>query len=605
MTATTPEFISAEGDFPRTTLCQALSDAVVKYAERPAFLTVDNSARVTWAEYGARMRAIAAGLAALGVRRGDAVALMMVNRPEFHFVDAAAVCLGATPFSVYNTNPPEAIEYVVSDSGARVGVVEAAMLDLFLEGVKDIEGFERVVVIDLDEKRDDPRIISLADLEAAADPGFDFEASWRAVTPDDVLSLVYTSGTTGKPRGVELTHGAMMQTVQALASALPVPGHATIVSALPMAHVAERLHSQYLAAFAGFTVVPCPNVRELLDYVKSLHPEWWFAPPRIWQKLKTAIESWVATEPDIGVRTRAESAIRAGLDRLHRDQRGEPLPAELASASEDARKILEPYLARLGLDRIAWSAVGAAPCPPEIVEFFNAIGIPLFECWGLTECGAFGSMNRPGDNVIGTVGAPMPGVEIKIAEDGEILVRGPAVMTRYRNLPDVTALTLDPDGWLHSGDIGSIEDGHLRLLDRKKELIINSAGKNMSPAYIESILKAEVPLIDQVCVVGNNRPYNVAILTLDLVAVAATVPGVSSADSAELARDERVLAALDEAIQRGNARLSRVEQVKKYAVLPRAWEPSSDELTPTMKMRRRPISVKYADVIEGMYSQAP
>jgi long-chain acyl-CoA synthetase len=600
--ATTAEsqIITTPGEFAWTTLCRSLHDAVVRFDDRIAFRTLDGSASLTWAEYGASMEKVAAGLAARGVAHGDAIALMMVNRIDFHVVDAGAVCVGATPFSVYNTSPPEAIEYVVSDSGARLAVVEAAFLEQFLDGVRNIPEFEWIVVLDLQEAHPDQRVISFEELTDSADPGFDFEATWRAVRPEDVLALVYTSGTTGKPRGVELTHGSMMQTAQAIAGAVALPRPATLVSALPMAHVAERLHSQYLPTLKGFTIVPCPSSRELLDYVREVHPDWWFSPPRTWQKLKAAIESWVADEPDPEVRERAEKAIAAGLEKIRREQAGQTVPPELARADTQANEVIRPYLTRLGLDRIAWAAIGAAPCPPEIVEFFNGVGVPLYEAWGLTECGAFGAMNAPGNNKIGTVGAPMPGMELKIADDGEIMIRGKAVMTRYRNLPEATAATLDPDGWLHSGDVGSIEDGRLRLLDRKKELIINSFGKNMSPAYIESMLKAEAPLIDQICAIGNDRPFNVAIMTLDPVVAVATAKqlGIGGTDVHVLAKDERILAHLAESVERGNARLSRVEQIKKYVVLAEIWEPSSKQLTPTMKMRRRPISQMYAEVIE-------
>jgi long-chain acyl-CoA synthetase len=301
-----------------------------------------------------------------------------------------------------------------------------------------------------------------------------------------------------------------------------------------------------------------------------------------------------------------EAAFRDALEKVRLEQRGEQVPADLVARVEEAdREIFAGLRAMLGLDQFKAINVGAAPTPVEVLEFFHAIGLPVGELWGMSEtCGA-GAINPPGKIKIGTVGPPPPGVELKLDTDGEVLVRGDVVMLGYRNLPDKTAEAFTDDGWLRTGDIGQFDDdGYLRIVDRKKEIIINAAGKNMSPANIESTLKASSPLIGQACVIGDRRSYNTALIVLDsdFAPAWAGQHGIEDASIEALARDERMRVAVEQGVEAANAKLARVEQIKKFTIVEGDWLPGSDELTPTMKLKRKPIDRKYADAIEAMYA---
>jgi long-subunit acyl-CoA synthetase (AMP-forming) len=335
-----------------------------------------------------------------------------------------------------------------------------------------------------------------------------------------------------------------------------------------------------------------------------VRPTWFFAVPRIWEKLKAGLESMLAQQ-EAEQRDRVQSALGAALEKLRLDQAGEPVPEELAAEVREAdEQIFSGLRTMLGLDRCTIVHVGAAPTPRAVLEFFNAIGIQLAELWGLSETSGVATANPPGAIKIGTVGPPVPGVEIDLAEDGEVLVRGAGNMVGYRNQPEKTAETIDDDGWLHTGDIGTIdEDGYLTIVDRKKELIISAAGKNMSPANIEGTIKSATPLIGQAAAIGDARPYNTALIVLDpdSAPVWAKEHGREGASLEELAADEEMRAAIQAGVDRGNAQLSRVEQIKKFTILPTEWLPGGDELTPTMKLKRKPIAEKYAAEIEAMY----
>jgi long-subunit acyl-CoA synthetase (AMP-forming) len=296
--------------------------------------------------------------------------------------------------------------------------------------------------------------------------------------------------------------------------------------------------------------------------------------------------------------------IDDAVDKVRREQRGEPVPPDLAVRVADAdERVFAQIRTTLGLDR-ANCHIGAAPAALELVEFFHGIGVPLSEIWGMSETTGAGTMNPPDAIRIGSAGKPVRGVEMKLADDGEMLVRGAIMMAGYRNLPEVTAEAYTEDGWFRTGDIGSFDDdGYLRIIDRKKELIINAAGKNMSPANIESALKSASPLIGQACVIGDRRPYNTALIVLDLEYAPrwAAEAGLHALPPHDLAANDLVRAAVQEGVNRANATLSRVEQIKRFTILPDDWPPAGDELTPTMKLKRKPIASKYSDVIEAMY----
>jgi long-subunit acyl-CoA synthetase (AMP-forming) len=584
-----------------SSFAEAFLDTARAFPGSLALRTLDDSIALTWADVQRRANALAGGLASLGVERGDTVALMLANRPEFHLADVAAMLLGAVPFSVYQTASPEQIEYVVGDAGARVAVIERAFFERFMKARQNLPALEHVVVIDGEGEQGTLR---LAELEGA-DPGFDPEPGARRIGKDDLLTLIYTSGTTGPPKGVQLSHRNLLAACRAADSLIRFPEGGRVISWLPSAHIAERMAHHYLPILFGATITTCDNPREIISMLPRVKPNFFFAVPRIWEKVKAGLEARIASLPD-AQRIPAQQAIAAGIEKVRLEQQGRPVPPELAAKVARAEvELFSKLRVLLGLDQVLGLNVGAAPTPPEVLEFFHAIGLEVGEVWGMSETCGVGTTNPPGRARIGTVGPPVPGVEIRLAEDGEVLIRGECVMAGYRNLPDKTAETIDAEGWLHTGDVGAFDaQGYLRIIDRKKELIINAAGKNMSPSNIESTLKAASPLIGQVCVIGDARAYNTALVVLDsdYAPAWAESRGLGRRGLDELSCDPAVRAEVQAGVDRANERLSRVEQVKRFAILPSEWLPGGDELTPTMKLKRKPIAEKYRALIEEMYA---
>jgi long-subunit acyl-CoA synthetase (AMP-forming) len=562
------------------TIAEALRITAAEHPDRVAVRTKDDEISLTWSALRDRVDALAGGLARLGVRRGDRVALMLANRPEFHVADLAVMTLGATPFSIYLTSSREQVDYVLGDAGARVALTEELFAPL-------LSGLEHVLVLEQGWPED---------------PGFDAEPHWRAVQPEDEVTLIYTSGTTGPPKGVQLVHRNVIAATGSVDSLIRFPEGSRVISWLPSAHIAERMAHHYLPIVYAMTITCCPNPREVAAYLPAVRPTWFFAVPRIWEKLRAGMEGYLS-QGENGARNR--EWLAAAARKVEYEQAGEPVPADLAATVAEAdRELFAGVRAMLGLDEAAAVNAGAAPTPREVLVFFHAIGIPLAELWGMSEtCGA-GCCNPPDRVKIGTVGPATPGVELKLGDDGELLMRSQVVMTGYRNAPDKTAEALDGDGWLHTGDIAQIDDdGYVRIVDRKKEIIINAAGKNMSPANIESTLKGASALIGQACVIGDRRPYNSALIVLDadFAPAWAAQNGVEATELAALARDGRVRAAVQHGVDQANDRLARVERVRRFTLIEGDWAPGGEELTPTLKLKRRPIAQKYEAAIDAMY----
>jgi long-chain acyl-CoA synthetase len=519
------------------TVGEAFLAMVETRADAPAILNADLEVVLSWRDYGAQARRVATGLAELRLGQGETLGLLLSNRPEFHIADAGALLLGAIPFSMYNTSAPEQLAHLVADAACRIVITEAALVDGLLAALERGRGaVEHVIVVGSDSWFE---LLDSDELEQAA-----------ASQPNDLATLIYTSGTTGPPKGVELTHTNILTMAAEIGALVGIQPDQRTISYLPMAHIAERVCTHYLPMTVGFSVVCCPSPNAVTQLLPRVRPHMFFSPPRLWEKLQASITA----------------DVEAGIDH------------------EELRR-------RLGFDELTAAVTGAAPCPPAVIEFFDAIGIPLREVYGLSETTGVVSLAAASDVRPGTVGPPLPSAQVRLAEDGELLVRGPLLMAGYRNRPEATAEAIDADGWLHTGDIARIEaDGHLRIVDRKKELIINAAGKNMSPANIEARLKEGSPLIGQACAFGNGRPYNVALIVLD--------PAIAAA----YATDAELRAEVGAGVDRANARLARVEQIKRFAILADEWLPDSDELTPTMKLKRRPITHKYASQIEALYN---
>ncbi|KDN21831.1 AMP-dependent synthetase/ligase [Amycolatopsis rifamycinica] len=593
--------ITGDGWHAGQTLPELFQRTALRCRERIALRSSDGAVELTWGRYAEHVERIAGGLAALGVRRGDAVAIMLTNRPEFHLVDTASLHLGAVPFSIYNTSPATQIGYLFTDAGNRVVITERQWADT----IKAAGGLvEHIICVDDGVEG----TISLAELEALRPDEFDFDATWRAAGPDDLATIIYTSGTTGPPKGVELEHRAILESLR---SGLALPEMAAgaaegrLISYLPDAHVANRYFSHYLAMAGGATVVTVADLKTIAEVLPAVRPTVFLGVPAFWHKMQAALGQAIAAQP-ASRRRLVEWAFATGRAVAERQAAGRPVSARLAFRRALAdRLVLRRLRTRIGLDRSGLTATGAAPIAPDIVWFFLSLGIELCEGWAMSESAAGGAINRPGAVRPGTVGKPMPGIEVKVAEDGELLMRSPTLMRGYRGNPAKTAEALGPDGWLRTGDVGTVDAaGYVTIVDRKKELIINASGKNMSPANIENAVLAACSLADSVVAVGDRRPYVVALVTLDVDAVRKfaaerRLPGEH--DLASLAAMPEVHAEVEASVLAANATLSRVEQIKYFRILPDSWSPGGDELTPTNKLRRHNIVEKYAADIDALY----
>ena len=586
-----------------TTMCEAFQRTASVDPDAVALRALGGAVSITWREYAARVETIAAGLAGLGVNPGDTVAIMLTNRPQFHLVDTAVLHLGATPFSVYNTNAAETINYLFENAENRVVVTEEQFVPRLIDAQAIGSKIEHIVCLDGAPHG----TISLADVEAAPLEGFDFEASWQAVRPDDLATIVYTSGTTGMPKGVEITHDGLLCTLASLRAAEFTARHGDrVLSYLPDAHIANRAVAHYPNLLSGAEVTTVANPRDVVAALVEVRPQVFLGVPQTWYKVKTGIETALAAEPDQAKRDAAAWALDVSARKVRAEQAGESVSADLmAEHAEADRLVLAPLRERLGLDQVWLAVSGAAPFSPEAHEFLLALGIPVRECWGMTE--SLAATAAPAAAIrIGTVGTVLPGVEFAVAEDGELLLRGPMLMRGYRKDPEKTAEAIDAEGWLHTGDIGTIDaDGFVRIVDRKKDLIINSSGKNMSPANIENTVRDACPLAGVVVAIADQRPFVSMLIVLDPEAAAACAAQHGSADlsPAALAGNAELLAAVQAGIDKANAKLSKVEHVRAFTVLPEYWMPGSDVLTPTMKVRRKPVAEIYASVIDAMYAR--
>ena len=580
------------------TMCEAFQATIVRDPDAVAVRTVGDTTTLTFAEWGAQVRAIAAGLATLGVRRGDTVALLMSNRPEFYPIDVAVQHLGAAPFSIYSTSSPEQVAYLLEDSKARVVVCERQ----YVQTLVTIGVSAELVCID----GNPDHTVSLDTVISRPDPDFDFEEVWRAVEPDDVLTLIYTSGTTGDPKGVPITHANMLAMMAGTERLWESDSDDRIMSFLPSAHIADRLSALYHLIVLGNQLTTVADRNDVAAALIDVQPTIFGAVPQIWQKLKAAVEGRIDEARGVE-KLFINWAITVGRQASDSELNGVAVSSLLRAQHLVAEAlVLSKLRSAIGLNTPKLAISAAAPLPEEVLRFFNGIGVPLSDAWGMSELSGVVTMSAKGHIRPGTVGQPLDGVEIMIADDGEVLVRGPMVMNGYLNKTEQTAATIDTEGWLHTGDIGELDDdGYLAIVDRKKELIINAGGKNMSPANIENWIKAFTPLIAQAVAIGNNRKYNVALIALDPDAVAATSRHRDlPTDPAELAGHPRIHAAVTDAVARANSKLSRVEQIKKFRIVPEFWEAGSDVLTSTLKIRRKQIERRYADVIEELYSDS-
>ncbi len=566
---------------------------------------------LTWSQVRQRVLEVAAGFAALGLAPGERVALMLPNRSEHVLADLGAVHAGGLGVTLYATLAPEQIGYVAADCDARIAVLDAAgELARWRPVLEQLPGIKKIIVRDPAACPAGDRYMTWADLVAlgrerfAAEPG-QVIARVAAIKPDDPLALLYTSGTTGNPKGVLLTHhNILYQMAAADAMGLIIP-RVRWVSYLPLAHIAERMFSIYLAIQAVSHVHFCPDAAQLVRVIGKVRPTAFFGVPRVWEKVRAGIQALLTAEQDEGKRAAVQQAMETGRRYVQSCQYGHTTSPELQAQFRVAdEQVLGPIRSLLGLGEASAVFSAAAPLPPDVAAFFAGLGMKILDVYGMTETtGAFTS-NTPAEFKLGTVGRPSAGLEVRIAEDGEILVRGPLTTPGYLSRPDLTDALIDAGGWLRTGDIGTIDtDGFVSVTDRKKELIITAGGENIAPAAVENLLAAH-PLIGQALAYGDRRPYVVALLTLDgdVAPAWARARGITAGSLAALASDPQVLAEVAAGVAAANERMARVQQVKRWRLLPVEWTAETEELTPTLKLKRRVVHAKYADVIDSLYT---
>ena len=556
----------------------------------------------TYGDYAERAAQVAAGLRALGVARGDHVVLMMRNIPEFHVVDMAAYMIGATPISIYNSSSPEQVEYLVNHSEAVFAIVEdMGFLERFLKVRDQLGGLRGIVVLKDPDGLAPDDVLGHDALHAHG--SLDLAEAASHVEPDDLATMIYTSGTTGPPKGVMLTHRNICWTVESLRRALPFDDYVgkRIISYLPMAHIAERMTSHYAGAFLGYEVTTCPDPTGVLPYLTQVRPNFMFGVPRVYEKVYAGVNAVLAADEEKA--QKFSEALEAAKPIVEAMDWGTATDEQVATYEFLDEVAFKPVRELLGVDQLVSAVTGAAPLPAEILTWFRCIGVPLSEIYGMSE--SSGPMTWTATRVkAGSVGPAVPGCEVKLADDGEIICRGGNVFVGYFKEPAKTAEALDADGWLHSGDIGEVDaDGYFRIVDRKKELIITAGGKNISPANLEAALKT-IPLVGQACAIGDARPFVSALVVLDpdVAPAWAQARGIEFSSLADLAGHPDVVAEIDAGLAEVMAQFNNAERVKKVRVLGEEWLPDSELLTPTSKLKRRGIHATYADEIEALYA---
>jgi long-chain acyl-CoA synthetase len=565
--------------------------------------------RVSWREYGAHVHRVAAALLAFGLSPRENVAVLGDNRPEWLYCHLGIQTAGGATVGIYPTSAPEQIRYLLEHCEARLIFVDnEEQLDKVLGIVGDTR-VERVVVWDAKGLWGfaDERVVFFDDFVKQGiafderHPGAVAERR-EAISPDDTAMIIYTSGTTGPPKGAMLAHRAILWQADAGATMNPVSADDEVVSYLPFAHVYENLVTVFGAIRSGYVVSFVESLDTLFQNLREVSPTYFGSVPRIWEKLASTVELRMQDSTRLK-RALYRAAVSVGRRHARASLSSEPVPVGLRALYQLAYwTVLAPLKRRLGFDRTRLAVCGAAPASPDLFEFYHALGIPLIEGYGLTESTGVIAVNRAESPRVGTVGEPLPGIEVALADDGEILTRGPHVFKGYYKDPALTAQTIDADGWLHTGDVGAWEDGRLKILDRKKDIIITAGGKNITPAYIENKLKFSAYIQDAV-VVGDGRRYLVALILIeeDTVTKFAQDHRVPFTTFQDLTQNPEIVRLIESEVDKVNRTLSQVESIKKVALLPRRFYEEEGDVTPTKKVKRRALERRYAELIERLY----
>lgn len=550
---------------------------------------------------------LTAALKDLGVGQGDKVVMMIRNRQEFHALDLAVLFCGATPVSIYNSSAPDQIQYLINDCGASVAILENSdFLDRFESVREQIPTIQHIAMIETSDTTGDD-VLRYADM-LAFEPA-DLEAEAETAVLSDVATIIYTSGTTGPPKGVMLSHSNVAWTLESVGQSMrdqtDIADFAgkRHVSYLPMAHVMERLLGHYYLVDMATKVYCCPETSQMPAMVRETKPNVFIGVPRVWEKMYAGLNAALAADPE--KEQQFNDGVAAAIPIMAKMTRGEASDEEIATWNFLDEVGFRAIRGMIGLDEVEIGISGAAPIPAEILEWFRAIGVPLSEGYGMSETTAvlsWAAAAKPG-----YVGLAATGVEMKIAEDGEVLARGGNMFEGYLGLPEKTAETIDADGWVMTGDIGVIDDeGYLKIVDRKKELIITAGGKNISPANLEAALKM-IPLVGQACAVGEQKPFVAALVVLDPDASAAWAGehGLEgdAATMAVMASNPDVVAEIEAGLAEAMADFNGAESVKKITVLGEEWLPDTDLLTPTSKLKRRGILSTFAAEIDALYAK--
>ena len=596
------------------TLVDLLNRAADNHPERPAarWQSGDGEWEVlTWKEMRSVSHQAAAGLQTLGVGKGDFVGIMAGVRPEHAIADLGIVHTGAVPITFYDTLAPPQIAYIGEQAGVKVAILEnREVLERWEKVRSQLPRLEHVVLLDTSE---DDLPAGVSSWEAVLARGAELldtdpetvTRSAARVTPSDLATLIYTSGTTGHPKGVMITHRNVAWTAECIFSTLSIPPHFRTVAYLPFAHIATRAGTHYIPIHTAGEVYYCPDLTAVADYARACRPQAFLGVPRVWEKFQARLLE--ALEADPKRRDLVMKAIANGKTVVEGRVSGKK--ASLGSRIKHAlfdRIIFSKIRARLGMDELELAVTAAAPISRDLLVFFHALGVPLYEVYGMSENTGPSTCTSPDNPALGTVGTPFKGVEVETLEDGEIRVRGGVVTAGYYRMPEETSSTFSEDGWLYSGDLGEWDDaGNLKVVGRKKEIIITSSGKNVAPATLETALSSH-PLVAGVCMVGDNRPYLTMLVSLDPQETPgwAEQKGIVADDWAGLTTHPEVVAEITSTVDDANLMVARAEQIKKTAIVPDVWDPDSGEITPTMKVRRHVVLDRYSGLIDDLYQDA-
>jgi long-chain acyl-CoA synthetase len=562
----------------------------------------------SWTDYLDHARLIGLGLRALGLKRGDVVSILSEDNKEWMYIDMATLCMGAVSSGVYTTDSASQLAYLVNDSGTRFLIVEnEEQLDKFLEVEGQMPGLERVIILDPEGLHDfaHPKCLFLSQLydlgRTANDPEI-FDAEIDKARPEDLAVLIYTSGTTGAPKGVMLSHENIVAGMEASLYGLPFSSGAEQLCFLPLCHIVERLVSLYTPLVVSSTVNFAESPETIFDNLREVSPHAFFAVPRVWEKVYSRVQVMAQESTWIG-RTAFHAAVRAGAARARFTLEGQPVPAGTALNFRLWDFLVLSNLRRmLGMDRLVQGVTGAAPISPELLKWYHAIGVPLYEGFGMSETAGACSVNLPGANKTGSVGRALPGIDIRIADDGEIQIKGLNIFTGYLGKPDKTAEAFTPDGYLRTGDVGRLDDGFLTITGRMKDIIITAGGKNITPAEIESRLKFSHYISDAV-VIGDKRKYLTCLVMIDQENVEkyAQDHKVPFSDFRSLCRAPEVVALIRAEVDAVNREFARVEQIKDFRLIDVLLTAEDEELTATMKLKRATVEQRHKALIDAMY----